>query len=87
MRSMDVCDTFGVKQTTGTNKGAVVRDILGIRRFDPDWCLPSRIDSNSLVWILEVNGLPMDARYLPREVQEIAYENGLIPYIPGEADD
>jgi hypothetical protein len=30
----------------------------------------------------EVNGLLADLRAMPREVQEIAFEDGLIPYIP-----
>jgi hypothetical protein len=28
----------------------------------------------------EVNGLPVDFRDMPRDVQEIAFEDGLIPY-------
>ena len=86
MSSAEVCAAFGVRQTTGTNKSAVVRNTLGIRRFDPDWFLPSRLDSNPLVWMLEVNGLLVDARYMPREIQEIAYENGLIPYVPDDRE-
>ena len=37
---------------------------------------------NPLIWILSVNGYMVDIRYMPREVQEIAFEKGLIPYIP-----
>ncbi len=36
--------------------------------------------------MLEVNGLTVDVRYMPREVQEIAYQKGLIPYIPADRD-
>lgn len=39
-----------------------------------------------MVWLLSVNGLMVDVRTIPREVQEIAYAKGLIPYIPGEGD-
>lgn len=55
-------------------------------QMDPDWSLPSLIDKNPLVWMLEVNGLIMDVRHAPREVQEIAFEKGLIPYIPADRD-
>ncbi len=55
-----------------------------MRRIDPEWCLPSRLDDHPLVWMLSVNGLLVDVRWMPLEVQEIAYEKGLIPYIPGE---
>ena len=30
----------------------------------------------------EVNGVLVDMREMPREVQVIAYEKGMIPYIP-----
>ena len=55
-------------------------------QMDPDWSLPSFIDKNPLVWMLEVNGLIVDVRHAPREVQEIAFEKGLIPYIPADHD-
>jgi hypothetical protein len=40
------------------------------------------VDQNPLVWMAEVNGLLVDIRAMPREVQVIAYEKGLMPYIP-----
>jgi hypothetical protein len=42
------------------------------------------MDDNPLVWMLEVNGLMVDVRHAPREVQEIAFNKGLIPYIPAD---
>jgi hypothetical protein len=39
---------------------------------------------NPRVWILEVNGLLMDIRLAPRELQEAAFVKGLIPYIPAD---
>lgn len=36
-----------------------------------------------MTWMIEVNGLVVNARHLWREVQEEAYRKGLIPYIPG----
>ena len=33
-------------------------------------------------WMLQVNGMLVDVRFMPREVQEIAYQKGLIPFIP-----
>jgi hypothetical protein len=35
-----------------------------------------------LVWMLEVNGLIIDVRHAPREIQAAAFRQGLIPYIP-----
>jgi hypothetical protein len=34
----------------------------------------------------EVNGLLVDLRHMPREIQEIAFEDGLIPYIPADRE-
>jgi hypothetical protein len=46
--------------------------------------LPSRLEDNPMVWTLEVNGFMVDVRHAPREVQEIAFKKGLIPYIPAD---
>ena len=35
-----------------------------------------------MAWMIMVNGLIVDARYLPREIQEVACRKGLIPYVP-----
>jgi hypothetical protein len=50
----------------------------------PEWTLPGRMEDNPLVWMLEVNGLMLDIRRAPRELQEIAFRKGLIPYIPAD---
>ena len=84
MRADDLCAAFGVSQRSGANKGKLIRDMFRMVQFDPDWCLPSLVDQNPLVWMLQVNGLVVDARTMPREVQEIAYRKGLIPYIPAD---
>ncbi|MFT5327634.1 MAG: hypothetical protein ACI8P0_005526, partial [Planctomycetaceae bacterium] len=41
-------------------------------------------DSNPLIWMVEVDGFIMDLRSAPRELQEAAFEEGLIPYIPAD---
>ena len=45
------------------------------------------MDKNPLVWMAEVNGYLVDLRHMPREVQEIAFEKGMIPYIPADRND
>ena len=45
---------------------------------------PSRMEDNPLIWMLNVNGFMMDVRKAPREVQQIAFEKELIPYIPAD---
>ena len=73
---------FGVGESTGQSKSRVVRDLLKIHQFDPNWTLPSRLDDSPMSWMLSVNGMMVDIRTMPREVQEIALEKGLIAYIP-----
>ena len=84
MRLSDIDKRIGVSEATGSAKSMAIRNLLRIRRFDPEWTLPSRMDQNPMVWMIQVNGLLVDARREPREVQEEAFRKGLIPYIPGE---
>ncbi len=84
--SSQIAEYFGIGASTMQGKSKQIRDLLRIHQMDPEWTLPSRIERNPLVWMLEVNGLIIDARYAPREIQEEAYLRGLIPYIPGERD-
>jgi len=78
-------EAYGVKESTGQAKSRLVRDILDMSYFDPDWCLLGLLDQNPSAWLIKVDGFIVDARSMPREVQEIAYQKGLIPYIPDEA--
>jgi hypothetical protein len=34
----------------------------------------------------EVNGILVDLRDMPREVQQIAFKKGLIPYLPADQE-
>ena len=52
--------------------------------FAPKWTLPSRIAGNPRVWMLQVNGFIIDIRSAPVEVQRLAFNKGLIPFIPAE---
>ena len=57
---------------------------MRIHHLDYEWTLPSRMEDNPLIWMLNVNGFMMDIRKAPREVQQIAFEKGLIPFIPAD---
>ena len=37
-----------------------------------------------MVWMLQVNGFMVDIRHPLSEMQEIAFNKGLIPYIPAD---
>jgi hypothetical protein len=78
-----IADFFGLSSSTMQAKSKQIRDLLGMYQMDPDWSIPSMIEKNPLIWMLEVNGLIIDVRHAPREIQEEAFRKGLIPYIPG----
>ena len=82
MKSSDIDKVCGVSRSTGQKRSKQIRDLLKIRELDPEWTLPSLLDQNPMVWMLEVNGFIMDARTAPREIQQAAFEQGLIPYTP-----
>ncbi|WP_456426438.1 DUF6398 domain-containing protein [Rhodocaloribacter sp.] len=77
-----LCERFGVSTANASPKARKVFDAVGLFPFHPEWTLPSLMARSPLVWMIEVNGIPMDARMLPREIQEEAYRLGLIPYLP-----
>ena len=86
MTTADVCSAFGVGQSTASAKARVISLALKTHPLDPRWSLPSFLDANPLVWMAEVNGILVDLREMPREVQEIAFHEGMIPYIPADRE-
>jgi hypothetical protein len=84
MTSAQLAEAFGVSQGTMMAKSRTIRDELDLMQMDPDWCLPTLLKDNPLVWMLSVDGFLMDARTAPRQIQEEAYRLGLIPFIPAD---
>lgn len=80
----DLYKKFGVGESTGQGKSKLIRDLLKIYPLEPNWTLPSKVADNPMTWMLTVNGMLVDVRHMPREVQEIAFQKGLIPYIPSD---
>lgn len=79
-----IYEHFGIGESTGQNKSKEIRDVLMMGPMSPDWTLPSRLADNPLVWTLQVNGLMIDIRRAPIELQRLAFEKGLIPFVPAE---
>ena len=79
-----IYEFLGVAQSTGQNKSKEIRDILNMGPFAPKWTLPSLLADNPMVWMLQINGITIDIRDAPAELQKLAYEKGLIPFIPSE---
>jgi hypothetical protein len=86
MTLADLCAAFGIGPSTASAKARTIAHLLGVNRLNPSWLLPSLVETHPLVWMAEVNGMPVDLRTMPREVQEIAFAKGMIPYIPADRE-
>lgn len=86
MRAADIDQHFGVTSSAGAARSAEIRKLMDIYALDPEWTLPSLLEDNPLVWMLTVNGFVIDVRKASRELQEQAYLQGLIPYIPADRE-
>jgi hypothetical protein len=82
-----LAEAFGVAKSTMGSKGRQVRDLLRIDHFSPEFQRGDVVAQNPLLWIIQVNGLAMDARHVPLEIQIEAFQRGLIPYVPALGPD
>ena len=82
LAASQIWEYFELSSSTMQAKSKQIRDLLGMYQMDPDWSLPSMVEKNPLIWMLEVNGLIIDVRHAPREIQEEAFRKGLIPLYP-----
>jgi len=87
MKLTAIDKAFGISESTGQGKSMLIRKTLRIQPLDPSWTLPSRLDDNPMVWLLQVNGIMLDIREAPRTLQEMAFNKGLIPYIPADREE
>jgi len=78
---------LGVKKTTMANKSKLIRDTLELSHFDHEFMRRDLVEADPLTWLLEVEGLLVDIRHAPVRLQVRAFELGLIPFVPGVADD
>ena len=56
-----------------------VRDLLKLYHYDPELSRRKLLANSSIPWMIEFNGLIVDARTLPPEIQAVARRKGLIP--------
>lgn len=82
VRATDLCGLFGVSHSAASAKARAIEGLLRITPLSLQWCLHSRLVDNPVAWLLEVDGILVDARMLPRAVQEEALRRGLIPFVP-----
>lgn len=87
MTTKDLAEKIGVSTGTMSAKKRIIEETLDLIAFDPDYTVDSLVEDNPLAWMIEVNGLMMDARGAPRDIQEAAFAQGLIPYLPDAEED
>jgi hypothetical protein len=69
----------GIPQSTLANKARIIRELLRIVPLQPEFCRRELLADNPLAWMIQVNGVLVDARMMPPEIQEEARRKGLIP--------
>lgn len=81
LAASQIWEYFELSSSTMQAKSKQIRDLLGMYPMDPEWLSIERVDQNPLIWMLEVNGLLIDVRHAPREIQQAAFRQRLIPYL------
>jgi Domain of unknown function (DUF6398) len=72
-------ELIGVPRATMSAKAKEIRDVLGMRPMDIRFCRRELIEAHPRAWLVEVDGIVIDARRLPNEMQAEARKRGLIP--------
>lgn len=80
--AVELSEAFGVAKSTMGSKARQVRDLLRFGYFDTEFQRAELAASNPFQWYIEVDGLVVDARHVPFNIQAEAYRLGLIPHIP-----
>ena len=70
---------LGVIKTTMANKAALINRTLNLGAFEPDLTTTAMLEQHPLAWLVEVDGVIVDARMLPLGLQDAALRRGLIP--------
>jgi Domain of unknown function (DUF6398) len=79
LRGDQISELTGVPRSTLTSKSRRIRDLLGLRQWDPGLCRQEVLRNHPYAWMVEVDGLIVDARTLPPAMQAEAARRGLIP--------
>ena len=79
LTAKQLAERLGVAQTTMANKAGLINRTLKIGIFEPELTGIAVLEQHPMAWIVEVDGLLVDARMLPPELQDEARRLGLIP--------
>jgi hypothetical protein len=77
-----LCAFTGVAKGTIANKARLIRETLKTGQYDPEFCRRELLEHHPYAWLIELDGLIVDARALPAHLQAAARQRGLIPELP-----
>ncbi len=75
----DLSALTGIPKSTMANKSRRIRDLLGLGPLDHEFCRRDLLEGSSLAWLVVVNGIVVDVRWLSPELQADASRRGLVP--------
>ena len=87
MPAAEISEWFGLSKSTASSKSVEITKLLNLSYFNAEFLMRRLVEKNPMIWYLQVNGLMVDIRHMPREVQEAAFNKGLIPYIPADREE
>lgn len=76
--STDIAKFFGLGSSTVQQKSKTIRDMFKMHHYDLEWMTEYMASRNPLASLIMVDGIPVDARVLPPEIQDALREAGLI---------
>ena len=75
----DLSRLIGVSKSALATRARDIMNLLRIMPLEPEYCRRQLLAQNPLAWMVAVNGMVVDARTLPAEVQAQLRQRGLIP--------
>ena len=67
----DICNYFSTSKSTISQKAKVIREMFKLRYYDEGFSTTHMIESNPFSNLVMLNGLIVDIRSLPPEIQEL----------------
>ena len=70
----DICNYFGTKKTTVSNKAREIKDMFNLWHFNPEFSTKSMSEKNPFNSMVMVDGLIIPIDSLPEELQQMVKE-------------
>ena len=81
LRGDDLASITGVAKSTMANKPSLIRRSLRIDPLAPELCRREMLEHHPYAWLLETNGVVVDARILPPALQGEVRRRGPVPWL------